>query len=115
MAKLNRFLDQENLKVIYSLLSNFHEQQAWNRKNLTNYFEVYLEVPYEVFRLQDKNGLYSGVESGRLKNAVDADIPFKPPLHPDLILFSDRSGNQTVNKQADKIMEGIIKKKSLSK
>ena len=110
MARVCRFLDHENIDVVCSVLSIFHDHQAWNRKNYKNYFEVYLEVPYEVLRYHDKKGLYSGAESGRLKNVVGVDIPFTPPVKPDLTLFSDRRGGDDTLAQTKKIMRALAKR-----
>ncbi len=89
ICRLCHYLDRQGLDVVCATLSQFHDQQRWNRENCSRYFEVYIEVPLEVLIQRDQKGLYSGALAGRVKNVVGMDMPFAPPAAPDLILTND--------------------------
>jgi len=92
ICKLCKLLDQQNIHVVCSILSIFHEAQNWNRKNYKQYFEVYIDVPMDVLMQRDQKELYSKVVKKEIFNVVGFDIPFTPPVKPDLIIKNDKQG-----------------------
>ena len=89
ICRLCRLLDDQNINVICCILSLFHESQAWNRANLKQYFEVYLDVSLDVLKQRDQKNLYSRALRGEVTDVVGVDIPFSPPKAPDYILKND--------------------------
>ncbi len=86
ISHLCHMLDKQGIHVIAAVLSMFPEWQDWNRRNFTKYFEVYLDAPLDLLRERDTKGLYAGAEAGTIENVVGIDLPFPPPVAPDLIL-----------------------------
>ncbi len=86
ISRLCKYLDDQGIDVVCSILSIFHESQAWNREHLARYFEVYIRVPFDVLVARDSKGLYRAAREGRATNVVGVDIPFPPPPNPDLIV-----------------------------
>ena len=41
-------LDQQGIDVICAILSAFEESRNWNRRNYSNYFEVYIKTSLEI-------------------------------------------------------------------
>ena len=60
--------------------------QAWNRKNIIAYQEVYIKASIDVLEKRDTNNLYFQAKSGKIKNVVGIDIPFPEPENPDLVI-----------------------------
>ena len=50
MQKLCLFLENQNLIVIASALYSNSELMAWNRKNFSEYFEIYLNASLELVK-----------------------------------------------------------------
>jgi adenylylsulfate kinase len=92
-------LDKQGIHVIAAVLSMFPEWQDWNRRNFTKYFEVYLDAPLDLLRERDTKGLYAGAEAGTIENVVGIDLPFPPPVAPDLILDGEelRQSPETIS------------------
>ena len=90
ICRLCQYLDSQGIDVVCAILSLFHETQAWNRLNLKQYFEVYVDVPMDVLIQRDQKGLYSSAIGGRIRNVVGVDIPFKPPPSADLVIDNSR-------------------------
>lgn len=90
IQKMVRFLSQQNIPVIVSALYSDPELFAWNRANLKNYFEIYIDTPIDVVVQRDVKGIYQMARAGRLKNIVGVDIPWNQPERPDLILDTSK-------------------------
>jgi len=86
ISNLCKFLQDQDINVVCAILSLFHESQEWNRKNIIDYFEVYIDAPFEQLVDRDTKGLYAGALRGKLTNVAGVDIEFVPPKHPDLVI-----------------------------
>ena len=89
ICRMCEYLEQQDFDVIAAILSNFPEQQAWNRQHFSRYFEVFLKVSENRLFERDQKGLYSAARAGRISNVVGVDLPFCPPRNPDLVLRND--------------------------
>ena len=85
-----KYLDKEGVDIVFAILSVFHESQEWNRENIHNYFEIYINISIETLRLRDPKGIYKKVFDGEIKNVVGVDIPFSPPPNADLIIDNNQ-------------------------
>ena len=86
ISRLVRFVSEQNINVIVSVLSNFPDWLIWNRKNIKNYFEVYLKTDLIILKKRRPN-LYSG----KIKNVVGLDIGFREPKKSDLLVNNCKS------------------------
>lgn len=86
ISKLVRFVSEQNINVIVSVLSNFPSWRRWNRKNIKKYFEVYLKTDLITLKKRRPN-LYSG----KIKNVVGLDIGFREPKKTDMIVNNCKS------------------------
>ena len=86
ICRMCKYLDDQGVNVVCATLSQFHEQQDWNREHLSRYFEVYLDVDMEVLVQRDQKGLYSAALAGKIQNVVGVDMPFPLPNAPDMIV-----------------------------
>jgi adenylylsulfate kinase-like enzyme len=103
ICRLCKMLDSQKINVVCATLSQFQEQQDWNRENYSDYFELYLDVNMDVLKIRDQKGLYSGFSKGEVKNVVGLDMPFEPPQKPDMIIE-----NSTPRKDFDEIAKKIF-------
>ncbi len=90
ICELCAWLDRQRINVVCSILSVFEETRKWNRRNYSQYFEIYLSVPFDVLMKRDPKGLYEKATRGEVDNVVGVQIPFEEPSDPDLII--DNSG-----------------------
>ena len=101
ISKLTKFLSEQKINIIVSVLSNFPKWLKWNRRNLKNYHEIYLKTEMNILKKRRKK-LYSG----KIKNVIGMDLKFNYPINPD---FKIVDGNSliTLNKEADKIIKKL--------
>jgi adenylylsulfate kinase len=88
---LCKWLDNQGINVVCCILSVFEESREWNRKNYSDYFEVFVDTPMDV--LKTRREMYSKAEKGDMNNVVGIDIPFPPPKSPDLVIDGSGAGN----------------------
>ena len=80
--------------MVCCTISMYDEVRNWNRKNIEEYVEVFLDVSYDVLRQRDQKGLYSGLNQGSSSNVAGMDLQVEFPKEPDLMI--DNSGGHSV-------------------
>ena len=109
ISHLSAMLDKQGINVVAAVLSIFPEWQEWNRKEIENYFEVFLDVPFNIVKERDFKGIYKKTECGETNNVVGIDIPFPKPEKSDIVLSSP-----DVLRQPDEIVENILSNLKIS-
>ena len=104
IQRMARFLLEQNMVVIVTALYSHPDLLRWNRENLREYFEVYIDTPLDVVIERDVKGIYAKAEVGDLENVVGLDIPWYAPRTPDIhIMGADGSSPEDfVNLIVDK-------------
>ncbi|MCL4418277.1 MAG: adenylyl-sulfate kinase [Actinobacteria bacterium] len=87
IARMCKFLVDQNTNVICSTISLFEKIHKFNRENFNDYFEVFIDCQMSELIKRDKKKIYSSLQ----KNVVGIDIPFDKPKDPHLFLSPDRS------------------------
>ena len=90
---------------------NFPNFSKWNRENFSDYFEVYLQVPFEELVRRNFKGLYQKAIKGQISDVVGVDIDFIPPINPDLKLKND--GSSSIKEVSSLLLQKIPMKKLL--
>lgn len=86
ICRLCKFLDRQGVDVVCAILSLFAETREWNRRELSRYVEVFLDVPMEELKARDPRGLYRAAAEGRASDVAGVDLPFDRPRGSDLVL-----------------------------
>ena len=102
-AKLCRIFAIQGKIVVIATISLFKEVHAWNRKNLPNYFEVYLKVPLKELRKRDPKGFYKKFDEGQLENVPGLDLEMDEPVNADMEI--DFNNQNSVGMIAKKIID----------
>lgn len=103
ISKLVAYLSKKNLNIIVSVLSNYPQWLDWNKKNIKNYFQVYLKVDKQKLFTRNKKKLYLSKKI----NVVGKDIKFNEPLNNNLTLINNFK-KQNIKKFKNKILK-IVK------
>jgi adenylylsulfate kinase-like enzyme len=104
-AGLARMFARQDIDVVCSTISLFHDIQSWNRENITNYHEIYLRAPLDVLIARDRKNLYRRALCGEIGNVVGIDLPAEEPERPDMII--DNDGTQAPEVLLDMILEQL--------
>ncbi len=93
LSMLSSFLYKQGVDVVAAVLSIFPDWQQWNRDNISNYREIYLQVSMETLLRRETKSLYADALLGKIKNVVGVDIPFPEPQNPDLVVDNNEEIN----------------------
>ncbi len=102
LRSLAIFLSEQNVSVIVTVLYSSPDLMDWNRLNIKDYYEVYLDTPLETVMQRDAKGIYSKAVNGQMPNVVGLDIPWFPPEKPDL--WIDGGNGESAEKYAEQIL-----------
>jgi len=94
--RLAKMLTEQGIDVILAVIGMRDVYREWNRENIDNYYEIYLEVPIEELIRRDSKGLYSKALKGLIKNVYGIDMKYEEPRTPDVHIVNDSSETQEV-------------------
>ena len=77
--------------MICAILSIFPDSREWCRKNLSRYFEVFVDATLEQVIARDVKGIYSRFKKGEVKDVAGLDLEFPIPQNPDLWIKNNAS------------------------
>ena len=98
VINLCKLLDDQKINVVVSILHNFPKQGLENRKNFSEYFEVFIKCKKNTLIKRDQKKLYSKVGKKKILNVVGFDIKFHEPIKPDLVVNCEDDINTNVLK-----------------
>ncbi len=102
-CKLAKFITSQNINVLFAVIGMMDEIRNWNRKNITNYVEIYIKSDLKKIISKRKKKIYHKNK----KNIVGLDIKPEYPKKPDIILYNDFKKN--INTYSEELMLKIKK------
>ena len=98
-----KFITDQNINVIFAGIVLIKEIRKWNRKNIANYVEIYIDAKIKNIIFNKKKSLYKKNHINIVGINIKPDIPKKA----DIVVTNDFS--QSIN-QLSKILLKKIKK-----
>ena len=89
--------------IVISCICLLAEVEAYNKSNIKNYIDIYLQTPLTVLKDRDSKGLYKKYERGQISNIYGLDIKFDVPKSPAICVKHDD------NRSAEEVKDIIIK------
>lgn len=115
LSRLSKFLSEQGIHVVAAVLSIFPDWRLWNRENIEEYAEIYMQASMKTLIKRDIKNLYARAINGEISNVVGVDIEFPEPENPELIIDNDKERDD-FNELIDEVMEiDVIKKAMLRK
>ena len=96
-----KFITNQNINLIFAVVGMFNEPRKWNRKNITNYIEIYIKSNLKEIIKQKKKRIY---HKRNIQDIVGVDIKPEFPKKPNITIIN------SFNKPKTKIVFEIIKK-----
>jgi cytidine diphosphoramidate kinase len=90
ISRLAQMLAEQNIIVVVATMSLFKEIHDWNRVNLPNYTEVFIDVPISALIERDAKGLYAKYYQEEEKHMPGLDISYHRPSNPDLVIDNSK-------------------------
>jgi cytidine diphosphoramidate kinase len=101
-SRLCKLLSSQGVDVVIAVIGLFKELHEWNRENIPNYVEVFIDTPLAELRRRDPKDLYKNVDSGRIQNVAGIDLEVDFPYKPDIYL------NWLHGKSIDSMFEELL-------
>jgi cytidine diphosphoramidate kinase len=111
--KLCKWLDVQGINAVVCTIASFEELRSANRRLFSSYFEVYVSVPLEILLERDIKNLYKRALRGEVTSVVGVDLPFEPPVHPDLTIDNSPDGKDH-RVTATEVLDAAIRKRDRS-
>jgi cytidine diphosphoramidate kinase len=86
MSKMCEFLINQNINVVCSTMSLFKEVHELNRRIISQYYEIFIDVNMDELVKRDSKGLYVKAKNGEIKNVIGIDLPYDRPKNPFMII-----------------------------
>lgn len=75
--------------ILVPIISPFRESREQARRIFgKDFIEIYLDCPYGACKSRDVKGIYAKAEKGEIKNFIGLQIPYEPPLNPEIRINS---------------------------
>jgi len=104
-AHVARLLAESGTIALVSLVSPYAADRqgaaALHAAEDLGFLEIYVNAPLELCEERDPKGLYARARSGELAGLTGVGAPYEPPADPDLVLCSD----ETVEQEVERVME----------
>ena len=111
-SRLVANLVSQGFIVIIAVQGLYKEIHEWNRSNISNYFDIFLDVPQSELQRRDPKGIYKRFFNGDVTNVAGLDLkvdfPKKPWLHVEW--NSTCTVEHTVSLLTSKIEKDLIEK-----
>ena len=84
-SRLVKELVDQDIFVVIAVIGLYEEIHTWNRDNIKNYHDVFLDVPFDELIKRDPKGLYKKFNKGLVSNVAgfdfEVDFPTSPFCH----------------------------------
>ncbi len=104
-SRLCQLISSQGVDVVIAVIGLFKELHEWNRKNISNYIEIFIDTPMDELQKRDPKGLYGRYRSGEIKNIAGLDLNVDFPENPDITI--KWSEGRSVNSMFDELLSKI--------
>tara|TARA_B110000008_G_C16705515_1_gene458600 strand:+ start:132 stop:668 length:537 start_codon:yes stop_codon:yes gene_type:complete len=99
-----RYITQQKINIILAVVGMFEEQRQWNRINIENYIEIYIQSSVKNIIKLNKKKIYNLKNSEKI---VGVNIKPEYPKKPDIKIIN--SFKSTTDQIAKKLINNINK------
>ena len=111
LTRLVQNLSKQKINIIISANLTNIKFRRWMKKNVKNYYEIYISATLKSLLKRDYKKLYIKAMNNKIKNVVGVDLPFVEPKNSDFYLKNNYD-KKSFLKNIDKILNDIkIRKK----
>lgn len=94
VIEIAKLLVNNGIATIIPLISPYRETREQARREIPNFVEVYTKASLETCMKRDPKGLYKKAKAGEISNMTGLQSPYEEPLHPELILETEKTTPQ---------------------
>ena len=91
VAYVSKLLSRNGVVAIVALISPYREFRENARKDIPDFFEVYVKASIDTCAKRDPKGLYKKARLGEIKDLTGPQDPYEEPLTPELVVDTENS------------------------
>jgi adenylyl-sulfate kinase len=99
-----KLLSRNSVVAITAAISPYKDVRDEMRRAIGRFVEAYVACPIDVLKERDVKGLYKKALAGEIKHFTGVDDPYEAPVHPEILIDSDR---ETVDESVAKIIRTL--------
>jgi adenylylsulfate kinase-like enzyme len=102
-CRLVKFVTDQNINLIFTVVGMYDELRAWNNKNIANYLEIYIKTSISKIKKKRRKKLYLK------KNTQIVGVKIKPqlPKRPHITINNDFK--KSIKEMSNFLVKKIIK------
>ena len=104
-SRLCQLISSQGVDVVIAVIGLFREIHDWNRKNIPNYIEIFIDTPWHELKRRDPRGLYKKYEAGEIQNVAGLDLEVNFPENPDVHL--KWSNKKTIDSMFQELLNNL--------
>ena len=89
-----KLLTRNGVVAISAAISPYKEIRDYNREQIGQFIEIYVQCSIEALTRRDVKGLYKKALAGEIKNFTGVSDPYEPPTHPEITVDSERQSEE---------------------
>ena len=97
-----KYITEQKINIILAVVGMFEVQRKWNRTNIENYIEIYIQSSIKEIIKLNKKKIYNQKNSGKI---IGIDIKPEYPKKPDIKIIN--SFKSTTDQIAKKLINSI--------
>ena len=112
LTSLVKYVSDQKTNLIVSANITSQRFRDWCRKNVKNYYEIYIEARTDSLLKRDYKKLYKNALAGKIKNVVGIDLPFNTPTGANLYIENNLTKKklyENINKILSNLKKSNIK------
>ena len=90
-SRLIKELVEQKIFVVIAVIGLYDEVSRWNRENIPNFYDVFLDVPISELEARDPKGMYKKFRSGLISDVAGLDLKVDYPSSPWMHIKWDKS------------------------
>lgn len=88
--RMCKYLISQEINVVCATMSLYKEVHELNRKNIPNYFEIFIECSLDELIKRDQKGLYSSAINQERTDVVGINLKYDKPINCHLIINNSK-------------------------
>jgi len=90
VSRICKYLSDQGMIVICAMLSIFEDTRKWNRDNIDQYYEVFVDVSMNNLLQRDSKNIYRKALNNEVVDVVGVDIEFIKPESPNIVIDNNQ-------------------------
>ena len=89
-----KLLTRNGVIAISAAISPYKEIRDFNRQQIGNFVEIYVQCSIEALTKRDVKGLYKKALAGEIQNFTGISDPYEAPERPEILVDSEKESEQ---------------------